>query len=161
MLKTYQLKCNLLKSHPKIPKKRLEEFLCASKILFDISSCKCRNIAECFCSRHKKGHVRKKSSLIDQRTTRRTVVGTADMVTANKITNPLKRKNDESKITASALKRKHRELEFVLRDLKQQRLLSPSTGKLNVATSSVSSHQDSDDVFLPQSQASMSASPVD
>ncbi|GBL88495.1 hypothetical protein AVEN_159083-1 [Araneus ventricosus] len=142
MLKNYYLKFkNLLKSRPKIPKKRLEEFLCASKILFDISSYKCENIDECFCSRHKKGHVKKKSLLIEQRTTRRMVIGTIDMVTTNKITNTLKRKMISQKLQFQRYKIKKREL--------------------NVSTSSVSSHQDSDDVFLPQSQASTWVSPVD
>ena len=42
MLKAYHLKFNnILKSQPKIPKMRLEEFLASSRVLFDISSGKC------------------------------------------------------------------------------------------------------------------------
>jgi len=50
MLQAYQLKCkNLLKSNPKIPPTKLEEFRRSSKALFDISTCKCRDINKCIC----------------------------------------------------------------------------------------------------------------
>ncbi|GBM18260.1 hypothetical protein AVEN_39022-1 [Araneus ventricosus] len=77
----------------------------------------------------KKGYVREESLQIDQRTTRRMVIGTIDLVTTNKITNILDRKMINQKLQLQPLK--------------------GSTEKLNVSTSSVSSHQDSGDVFLP------------
>lgn len=55
MLQTYHLKCkNILKSHPKIPENKLEEFRLGSKVLFDFSACKCRDILKCTCLKNKK-----------------------------------------------------------------------------------------------------------
>ncbi|GBN17935.1 hypothetical protein AVEN_100069-1 [Araneus ventricosus] len=54
-MKTYLPKCqNLLKSHLKAPKKGFEEFHRTRKVWFEIASCKCKNIDECFRPRHKK-----------------------------------------------------------------------------------------------------------
>ena len=142
MLKAYYLKCKkLLKSHPKIPENKLEQFRRTSKALFDISSCKCKNIDECTCPRHKKLPAREKSFLIDQRTTRRMVIGTLDIVTTNKITNTLKRK--------------------MLRKKSQFQPQKENKENLNLSTSSdsIQSNND-DDVFQPQSQASTSMATV-
>lgn len=95
MLKAYHLKCkNLLKSHPKIPTAKLDEFRRSSRVLFDISSCKCTDISKCTCSREKKVPAREQSFLIDQRSTRKMFIGTIDTVTSKKLTNALKRKSN-------------------------------------------------------------------
>lgn len=98
MLKNYHLKCKkIMKSYPKIPQKRLEEFLCNSKVLFDIAACKCKNINECNCPWHKKVPRREKSFLMDQRTTRRMFIGSVDIAATNIIKKTLKRKEQRRK----------------------------------------------------------------
>ncbi|KAJ8728603.1 hypothetical protein PYW07_006299 [Mythimna separata] len=93
MLKAYHLKCkNLLKSYPKIPEKKLEEFRRSSRVLFDISSCKCTNISECTCPREKKVPKREHSFLIDQRSARKMFIGAIDTATTSKLAKTLKRK---------------------------------------------------------------------
>ena len=93
MLQTYHLKCkNLLKSHPKIPKNKLKEFRLESKVLFDISACKCRDFLTCTCPKTKKIPVREQSFVTDQRTTRQMMIGGIDVGTTKQITKALKRK---------------------------------------------------------------------
>lgn len=93
MLKAYHGKCkSILKSHPKISKQKLEEFRRKSKELFDISTCKCKNIDECICPKTKRMPAREKKFLIDQRTTRRMGIGNVDIAATNKIKNTLERK---------------------------------------------------------------------
>lgn len=144
MLKAYHLKCKtILKSHPKIPQKKLEEFRHNIKILFDVSSCKCKNIDKYICPKHKKVPVREQNFLMDQRTTRRMVIGTVDIVTTKKIMNTLKRKMQRQKSQFQPQKE--------------------SSEKLNVQNSCESESSQSDRdwhnyyVCSPKSQASTSA----
>ncbi|CAH0546980.1 unnamed protein product [Brassicogethes aeneus] len=129
MLQTYHLKCkNLLKSNPKIPENK--EFRRSSKALFDISSCKCKEMNNCTCPREKKIPVRKQSFLIDQRTARKMVMGTVDIDATNQMRNTLKRKL-----------------------LRQKSLCKPqkeSKEEPNISTSFTSSESDRDDVPQPQ-----------
>jgi hypothetical protein len=99
MLKAYNLKCkNLLKSNPKIPRKKLEEFRRKSKALFDISMCKCKDIYKCIYPRIKKVPVREQNILIDQRITRKMVViGAIDIDVTNQMRNTMKRKLSRQK----------------------------------------------------------------
>lgn len=91
MLKAYHSKCkNLLKSYPKIPEKKLEEFRHSSKALFDISTCKCKDIKKCICPRIKKIPPKEQDFLIDQRTTRKMVIGTVDINTTNQMGKTMK-----------------------------------------------------------------------
>lgn len=55
MLKAYHLKCkNLLKSIKRLSPEKLAGFRQSSKILFDISACKCKELAQCICPRDKR-----------------------------------------------------------------------------------------------------------
>lgn len=93
MLKSYHLKYkNLLESYPKIPEKTLEEFRRSSKVLFDISACKCKNLNECICSRDRKVPIKEHCFLIDQRTTRNMIIVNIDIATTNQL-----KKNFKSK----------------------------------------------------------------
>ncbi|CAH0554916.1 unnamed protein product [Brassicogethes aeneus] len=92
MLQAYHLKCkNILKSHPKIPDNKLEEFRLRGKALFDISACKCPDITKCTCPKQKKVHIREQSFLIDQRTCRKMVIGGIDVRTTTQIRKTIKR----------------------------------------------------------------------
>lgn len=104
MLKAYHLKFkNILKSHPKIPKKRLDEFLDSSKFLFDISACKCKDFTKCTCSKEKKVPFNEQSFLTDQRSARNMIIGNIDVSTTRQNEKRLKRKLREeiSKKTSS------------------------------------------------------------
>lgn len=99
MLKAYHLKCkNILKSHPKIPKKNLEEFRNASKVLFDISTCKCFEITLCTCPKQKKVPAREHNFLIDQRSTRKMIIGGVDTIATAKMNKGLQRKACQSSL---------------------------------------------------------------
>jgi len=103
MLKTYHSKCkNLLKSHPKIPDKKLVEFRRSSKALFDIATCKCKDIKNCICPRIKKIPVREQNFLIDQRTSRKMVIGSIDIDTTNQMRNTMKRKLERQKLQCNS-----------------------------------------------------------
>lgn len=135
MLKNYHLKYkNILKSPTKTAKKKLEEFLVSSKTLFDISSCKCKNIDECSCPKHKKLPTCEKSFLIDQRTARRMVIGTVDTATTTKMNKTLKRK----------LRSKKPQLR-PLNDVPEMSTASSSPDEL--------SQSDNDDIFKPRLKA--------
>lgn len=93
MLQNYHLKCkNILKSHPNIPENRLEEFRRGGKRLFDIASCKCLDISNCTCPKHKKIPAREHCFLMDQRTVRKMIIGGLDVHTTQQITMSQKRK---------------------------------------------------------------------
>lgn len=148
MLKAYHLKCkNILKSHPKIPKKKLEEFRRTSNVLFDISSCKCKNMEECVCPRHKKVPAIERSFLIDQRTTRRMVIGTLDLVETAKKSKTVARKIKRQKSLVRAEKKKKTPSNA------PKELLSRlfHLDRVNLTRTS------SDDIFQPRPQASSSA----
>ncbi|KAE9521573.1 hypothetical protein AGLY_018037 [Aphis glycines] len=135
MLNTYHSKCkNLLKFHPKIPDKKLVEFRRSSKALFDIATCKCKDIKNCICPRIKKIPVRKQNFLNDQRTSRKMVIGSIDIDTTNQLRNNMKRKLARQKLQCNS------QIEII--------------EKLNISISSTSSEYDSegDNKLQKQSQ---------
>lgn len=135
MLKTYHSKCkNLLKSHPKIPDKKLVEFRRSSKALFDIATCKCKDIKNCICPRIKKIPVWEQNFLIDQRTSRKMVIGSIDIDMTNQMRNTMKRKLARQKLQCNS----------------QTEIIE----KLNISISSTSSEYDSegDNKLQKQSQ---------
>ncbi|KAF0728912.1 Uncharacterized protein FWK35_00032074 [Aphis craccivora] len=125
MLKTYHSKCkNLLKSHPKIPDKKLVEFRRSNKALFDIATCKCKDIKNCICPRIKKIPVWEQNFLIDQRTSRKMVIGSIDIDMTNQMRNTMKRKLVRQKLQCNS----------------QTEIIE----KLNISISSTSSEYDSE-----------------
>lgn len=94
MLKSYHLKYkNLLKSHPKIPQKNIDEFQRNSKALFDICSCKCKDLNSCVCSKERKVPTNERIFLIDQRISRKMIIGNVDVTSTNQLRKSLKRKH--------------------------------------------------------------------
>lgn len=93
MLKSYHFKIiKLLKSHPNIPKKHLEDYLDASKVLFDICSCKYLETNKCNYPKEKKVPYNEQTFLMDQRSLRKMIMGNTDAVTTRKNQKSLKRK---------------------------------------------------------------------
>lgn len=67
MIKTYHLKCkNILKSIARLTAEKKQDILMQSKVLFDISSCKCKNIKQCTFLKDKKVPKSEQAFLIDQ-----------------------------------------------------------------------------------------------
>lgn len=93
MVKAYHLKYkNLLKSHPNIPKKRLKGFLASTKVLFDISPCKCLDFTKFNCPRKKRVPCDEQKFLTDQRSSREMIIGNTDVALTRKNEKKLKRK---------------------------------------------------------------------
>lgn len=104
MLKAYHLKCkNLLKSIKKISPEKLESFRENGKLLFDIASCKCKELPHCICPTDKKVPKQEQPFLIDQRTSRNMFIGKIDITTTNKLQKTLKRKLDRENSTSKSL----------------------------------------------------------
>lgn len=145
MLKAYHLKCkNILKSHPKIPQIKLEEFRRSSRVLFDISSCKCTDISKCTCPKEKKVPTVEQRFLIDQRSTRKMFIGGIDTVTTRKLTNTLKRKFSKAKYQLRAQKDSTKQLK----------------GCVLSGTESSTCTTDEDDNFTPQNQVQTAVTPT-
>lgn len=65
---------------------RIEEFKNnAEQSLFDIASCKCKNLKECFCPKGKKVPVLEREFIIDQRGARRMKIGSIDSKETSRI----------------------------------------------------------------------------
>ena len=95
MLKAYHLKCkNLLKSIKKISPEKLESFRENGKLLFDIASCKCKELPHGICPTDKKVPKQEQPFLIDQRTSRNMIIGKIDITSTKKLQKTLKRKLD-------------------------------------------------------------------
>lgn len=93
MLKAYHLKCkNLLKSIKRLSPEKLESFRQSSKILFDISACKCKVLSQCICAKDKKVPKQEQTFLIDQRTSRMMIISGIDVTATKKLQKTLKRK---------------------------------------------------------------------
>lgn len=95
MLKAYHLKYkNLLKSVQRLSEDKLEIFRQSSKLLFDISACKCKELIQCTCPKDKKVPKQEQAFLIDQRTCRSMIIGGIDAIVTKKLQNTLKRKHE-------------------------------------------------------------------
>lgn len=95
MLKAYHLKCkNLLKSIKRLSPDKLNSFQQSSKILFDISACKCKAFAQCICPKDKKVPKQEQTFLTDQRTSRVMVICGIDVTATKKLQKTLKRNHE-------------------------------------------------------------------
>lgn len=112
----------------------MEEFRRRSKVLFDISSCKCKDFSKCDCPKDKKIPVNEQSFISDQRTTRKMIIGNVDTATTKRMKTALKRK---------LLKQKS------LRTSKKESTGKPTTSLIDISTSSASNESDCNDVFKP------------
>ncbi|CAG9791464.1 unnamed protein product [Diatraea saccharalis] len=123
MLKAYHLKCkNLLKSIKRFSPDKLNSFQQSSKILFDISACKCKEFAQCICPKDKKVPKPEHPFLTDQRTTRIMVISGIDVTATKNLQKTLKGKHE--------------------RENRQNTSFSTSTlADLNVSTSSATSSE--------------------
>lgn len=65
-------------------KLKIESFKQSSAKLFDICSCKCENITKCTCEKIRKVSKKEWDFLIDQRTARKMIIGSIDLVTTKK-----------------------------------------------------------------------------
>ncbi|CAH1115245.1 unnamed protein product [Psylliodes chrysocephalus] len=65
--------------------KKLKELkLSWEETLFDIASCKCKDLNDCYCSKAKKIPAQEREFVIDQRTTRSLVIGSIDVASSRK-----------------------------------------------------------------------------
>ena len=64
--------------------------------LFDIASCKCRDLNDCHCSKEKKIPAEEREFVIDQRTTRNLVIGSIDVASSKNIAKRNQRKMERS-----------------------------------------------------------------
>lgn len=147
MLKAYHIKFkDILKSHPKIPKKRLEHFLASSKRLFDISSCKCSDFTKCTCPKAKKVPLSEQIFLTDQRTARNMIIGNIDVLTTRKNQKRLRRQKK--------------------REVSKSNRMAPSTSAsmahadTSSITSSVSNTSSDNDDFQPAKLRKLKAKPT-
>lgn len=102
MLRAYHLKCkNLLKSIKRLSPDKLNDFLAKSRVLFDISSCKCQNINMCECPKERKVPKKEQSFLIDQRTSRKMIIGGVDICYSKRLEKNLNRKRKLEKPSTS------------------------------------------------------------
>lgn len=94
LIKTYHAKCkNLIKSLKRLSKDKMQDFHESSEKLFDVSSCKCKDFESCSCPKDQKVPKEERAFLIDQRTERKMIMGTVDLLTTKR-----KRKLSERKI---------------------------------------------------------------
>ncbi|KAK9876090.1 hypothetical protein WA026_011197 [Henosepilachna vigintioctopunctata] len=83
MIKSYHAKCkNLLKSLKRLSEEKIQDFHRNSERLFDLSSCKCKDLELCKCSKDQKIPKEERAFLIDQRTEREMIIGTVDLLTS-------------------------------------------------------------------------------
>lgn len=86
LINGYHIKCkNLKKSLKKISVYQKENFLRRSRVLFDICSCKCKQIELCCCPRQYKVPKEEQEFLSDQRGARKMRIGGIDRVLTNKL----------------------------------------------------------------------------
>ncbi|KAH9627844.1 hypothetical protein HF086_001740 [Spodoptera exigua] len=94
LIKSYHAKCkNLLKSLKRLSEEKIQDFHRNSEKLFDLSSCKCKDLELCKCSKDQKIPKEERAFLIDQRTERKMIMGTVDLLTSKR-----KRKLSDRKI---------------------------------------------------------------
>lgn len=94
LIKSYHAKCkNLLKSLKRLSEGKIQDFHRNSEKLFDLSSCKCKDLELCKCSKDQKIPKEERAFLIDQRTERKMIMGTVDLLTSKR-----KRKLSDRKI---------------------------------------------------------------
>lgn len=79
-------------------KLKIESFKQSSAKLFDICSCKCENITKCTCEKIRKVSKKEWDFLIDQRTARKMIIGSIDLVTTKK---ELNKENRNLRTTSS------------------------------------------------------------
>lgn len=105
---------NLLKSKNRKGIKKydinLETFLSNSKLLFDISPCKCLNFESCICSKEKKVAIVERSFLADQRLARKMFISNIDRVTTSALKEKDERKRKE---LGRVIKCKQRQTEII------------------------------------------------
>lgn len=65
-------------------KQKCDDFIENSKLLFDISCCKCDSFNRCSCSKDKKVPPLEQAFLEDQRTTRKMMIGSVDKIQSKK-----------------------------------------------------------------------------
>ncbi|XP_060808125.1 uncharacterized protein LOC132903564 [Amyelois transitella] len=74
---------------------KIAEFVTESQRLFDVCSCKCKLISECTCSKDNRVPREEVSFLLDQRTTRKMMIGGVDLVATEKNIKKFKRHEKE------------------------------------------------------------------
>lgn len=85
LIKSYHAKCkNLLKSLKRLSEEKIQDFHRNSERLFDLSSCKCKDLELCKCSKDQKIPKEERAFLIDQRTERKMIMGTVDLLTSKR-----------------------------------------------------------------------------
>lgn len=85
LIKSYHAKCkNLLKSLKRLSEEKIQDFHRNSEKLFDVSSCKCKDLELCKCSKDQKIPKEERAFLIDQRTERKMIMGTVDLLTTKR-----------------------------------------------------------------------------
>ena len=86
LLKAYHLKCkNLIKSLKRLFADQKNEFIRHSRVLFDICSCKCKQIQLCCCPREKNVPKEEQMFLLDQRQERKMQIGGIDRILSAKL----------------------------------------------------------------------------
>lgn len=86
LLKAYHLKCkNLIKSLKRLSADQKNDFIQHSRVLFDICSCKCKQIQLCCCPRENKVPKEEQQFLLDQRQERKMRIGGIDRILTNKL----------------------------------------------------------------------------
>lgn len=94
LIKSYHAKCkNLIKSLKRLSEEKIQDFHKNSERLFDLCSCKCKDLELCKCSKDQKIPKEERAFLIDQRTERKMIMGTVDLLTSER-----KRKLSDRKI---------------------------------------------------------------
>ena len=91
----FDLKKNLSRKESKIFKKKLAKFYESIGTLFDISTCKCTNFANCACSREKKVPVQEQQFLSNQRTVKKVYIGSIDKRTTKRNEKTFQRKVED------------------------------------------------------------------
>ncbi|KAJ8928633.1 hypothetical protein NQ314_018777 [Rhamnusium bicolor] len=75
--------------------RQIEEFKIKSKSLFDIAACKCISFEKCLCDKSKKMPIKERPFLLDQRSTRKMMIGNVDYKMSKQLQNRTKRKKNQ------------------------------------------------------------------
>lgn len=139
-IKAYHLKCkNLIKSLKRLSTDQKNDFIQDSRVLFDICSCKCKQIELCSCLREKKVPIEERKFLLDQRQERKMRIGGIDRIITTKlqkkITRTSKTKQSDLKTNKNQEKCNTEQQESVSSSSEPEEILS-SPDKLNLPSTS-------------------------
>ena len=98
LLKAYHLKWkNLIKSLKRLSADQKNDFIQHRRVLFDICSCKCKQIQLCCCPREKKVPKEEQKFLLDQRQERKMRIGGIDRILSTKLQKKVTRASKTNK----------------------------------------------------------------